>query len=116
MVKTIRKETDLYLHGVSLPRGGLAIGKDGAVISTQNICQEHRRAHKHTSSKHNVLRAWLVPHLSRSAWHRCCTPVPGWCWWGTHGRRKRSSPVESTDITGQFNCLDKQKKKKKQNS
>lgn len=61
IVKMMTKDTDLYLHGVSLPGGGLAICKDGAIISTQNICREHRTAHETTSSKHDMVNAWLMP-------------------------------------------------------
>lgn len=43
----------LYLHGVCFPRRGLAIGKDGPIVSTQHICNER-------SSK-NVLKAKRTP-------------------------------------------------------
>lgn len=33
-------------------------------------------------------------YLSQSAWHRCCTPAPGWCWSETLDQMNRTSPED----------------------
>lgn len=83
----------MYLHGVSLPGGRLSVREDGAIVSAQNIWEE--QGTREDAARPAWLRVLAGAYLSRSAWRRCCTPAPGWCWWETRGRRRRSSPVEA---------------------
>lgn len=49
----------------------------------------------------------IPPYLWQSAWHRCCTPVPGWCWSGTLDQTNRTSPAETMTNNKQLNTKDK---------
>lgn len=44
-------------------------------------------------------------HLWRSAWRRRCIPAPGWCWWGTPGRTRTTSPVKGRHKHSQLHTV-----------
>lgn len=66
-------------------------------IHPEHLTEERKREENQVAATKTYCKTSDVPpsqsHLWRSAWPRCCTPAPGWCWWGTPGRRRRTSPA-----------------------
>lgn len=66
-------------------------------IHPEHLTEERKREENQVAATKTYSKTSDVPpsqsHLWRSAWPRCCTPAPGWCWWGTPGRRRRTSPA-----------------------